>query len=198
MSDLERIDGGRAARRARLRFISGGRTRRLHLAGRSIVFAPADTPPFDLDARVFEEDTFRIMSAAPQLAPPEVHPVRLMNDLQRYEPDRPGSVVVQAGHPLRLLAIVHDVNCEPIWRPEWIKAALRNVMRAAGRHRLLALGLPLLGRRHGRLPRSVFVALLAGVLAGSTGRYPRRLWLIVSDPASTGIVFQALRDRLPS
>ena len=198
MSDNGRRDGGRAAGRADLRLISGGRTRRLHLNGRAITVAPADTPPFDLDARVFEEDTFRIMSAAPVWAPPETHPLRLMHELRRYEPNPPGSVVIQAGRPLRLLAIVHDVNCDPTWRPGWIETALGNVMQAAAQHRLDALGLPLLGRQHGRLPRSAFVDLLTRVLAGSAGIHPRRLWLIVSDPESVGIVFQALKDRLPS
>lgn len=35
-----------AARRAGLRVLPGGRTRRLHLARRLIAIAPADTPPF--------------------------------------------------------------------------------------------------------------------------------------------------------
>ncbi len=185
-----------AARRARLRVLEGGRTRRVRLAQCLIAIAPVDTPPFDLDARVFEEDTFRIMSAAPEWAPPLEHPIRIMNDLQRYRPDRPGDLVVQAGHPMRLLAIVHDVNCEPTWRPEWISAALRNLLQAADRHRLVSIGLPLLGRQHGSISRSEFANLLADVLAAKSACYPRRLWLIVSGPRSADVVFRALEARL--
>ncbi len=119
-----------------------------------------------------------------------------MNELQHYEPDRPGSVVVQAGRPLRLLAIVHDVNCDPTWRAEWIATALRQVMREVARRRLQALGLPLLGRQFGRMPRAVWTDLLAGALADMRAPCPRRLWLMVSDLADVDVVFQTLRDRL--
>ncbi|MDJ0812061.1 MAG: hypothetical protein QNJ48_14085 [Desulfobacterales bacterium] len=185
-----------AARRARLRVLPGGRTRRLRLAQRLIAIAPADNPPFDLDAQVFEEDTFRIMSAAPQWAPPVEHPIRIMHDLQGYRPDRPGDLVVQAGRPTRLLAIVHNVNCEPTWRPEWIAAALRNMLQTAERHRLISIGLPLLGRQHGNMSRSGFADLLADVLAENSGFHPRRLWLIVSGLRSADVVYHALETRL--
>ncbi len=181
-----------------LRIISGGRTRRLTFDGRLVVIAPAGPPPFDLDARVFEEDTFCIMSADPEWAPPEVHPLRLMNELQHYEPDRPGSVVVQAGRPIRLLAVVYDVNCDPSWRVEWVAAALRQIMQEAAKRRLYSLGLPLLGRQHGRMPRAAFLDLLAGVLADRRSYVPRRLWLMVSAPVDVAPVFRALRDRLLS
>ena len=179
-----------------MKVIDGGRTRRLCWDDCTIVVAPADTPPFDLDARVFEEDTFRIMSAAPEWAPPAVHPVRLMHELQHYAPDPPGSVVVQAGRPMRLLAIVHDVNRDPTWRAAWIEAALRQIMQEAARFRLHAMGLPLLGRQHGRMPRAALGDLLAGVLMDRRARYPRRLWLMAAAPADGKVVFAALRDRL--
>ncbi len=189
-------NGNRSRRRALLKVVDGGRTRRLGWDGGAIIVAPTDAPPFDLDARVFEEDTFRIMSADPQWAPPEVHPIRLMHELQRYEPDQPGSVVVQAGRPMGLLAIVHDVNCDPTWRAAWIATALRQIMHAAARFHLQSLGLPLLGRQHGRMPRTAFIDLLVGVLKNRRSSYPWRLWLMVSDPADVDVVFAALRDRL--
>ncbi len=192
------LGGDRAQRRALLKVVDGGRTRRLCWQGRTIIVAPADVPPFDLDARVFEEDTFRIMSADPQWAPPEVHPVRLMHELQRYEADPPGSVVVQAGRPMRLLAIVHDVNCDPTWRAAWIATALRQIMQAAARFHLQSLGLPLLGRQHGRMTRTSFIDLLAVVLRNRRSRHPRRLWLMVSDTTDVEVVFRILRDRLHS
>ncbi len=196
MNDMERPNGKPAAGRPLLRVIAGGRTRCLYYDGGLIVVAPADTPPFVVDARVVEEDTFRIMSAAPEWAPPEVHPLQLMNELQHYESDRPGSVVVQAGRPIRLLAVVYDLDCDPSWRVEWVAAALRQIMREAAKRRLYSLGLPLLGRQHGRMPRAAFVDLLAGVLADRRSHVPRRLWLMVSAPVDVIPVFRALRDRL--
>ncbi len=192
MNEKHRPDGG--GRRAGLRLIPGGRTRRLRLAGRTIVLAPEKDLPFDLDALVFEEDTYRIMSAEPEWAPPEEHPLRIMHDLHRYAPDRPGTVVVQAGRPLRLLAIVHDVNCEPTWRREWVAAALHNVFRAAVRHGLVSIGLPLLGSRHGRLETRTFVDLLGAASANNPGRLPLRLWVIVPDPESGRIMFEGLKS----
>ena len=196
MNDTGRPNGNRDARRPMLRVIAGGRTRRLWADGCSIVVAPVDTPPFDLDARVVEEDTYRILSADPECAPTDVHPVRLMHELQQYRPDRPGSVVVQAGRPMRLLAVIHDVNQEPTWRAVWIEAALRQVMREAARRRVHSLGLPLLGRQHGRMPRVAFVDRLARVLTGHRAHNPRRMWLMVPALADVGIVFRALQIRL--
>jgi hypothetical protein len=95
---------------------------------------------------------------------------------------QPGTVVVRGGHPLRLLAIVHDLAKAPSWREEWVASALDAVFAEVAARRLGSLGLPPLGCVHGRLPPAVFGALLRDALARSRPPTLRELWLI-GDPS---------------
>jgi hypothetical protein len=95
----------------------------------------------------------------------------------------PGSVVVQPGPPLRLLAVVHDLAREPSWREEWIDAALAGVMREVRKRQVRALALPVLGARHGRMPASAFAGLLRRALEAETPPSLARLWLRAAGEA---------------
>lgn len=166
--------------RPALRLLGGGPPR-LVRAGVEIVAAPADRPPFPVDAIACEEDTFLVLSAPVDLAAPAEHPVRLFTALWEAEPRRPGSVLARAGRPPRLLAVVHDLDAEPTWREEWVEEALAGVFAEARRRGLAALGLEPLGCRHGRLPPGRFGALLGRALDGREGAAPERLWLIAGE-----------------
>lgn len=89
----------------------------------------------------------------------------------------PGSVVVRPGRPLELLAIVHDLDREPSWRPEWVADALDAVFREAHRCGLSDLRVPLPGTVHGRLARGDAVRLLVEALERAGEARPRALWL---------------------
>ena len=107
-----------------------------------------------------------------------------MTDVINAEPEPVGSVVVRKGHPLRFLAIVHDVNQEPTWKEEWIVTALKHVFQESEKRKISAMGLPLLGTKHGRLDKLRFVVLLAEVLNHIVWDHLKQLWLIV--PPQTG------------
>ena len=89
----------------------------------------------------------------------------------------PGAVVVRAGQPLRLLAVVHKLDETPSWREEWVARALDAVFREAGRRGLGALALPVLGGVHGKLDAARFWTLLKASIEATTSR-PARIWLI--------------------
>lgn len=176
-----------ASRRPTLRLLPGGPPS-LDWRGLRIAAAPEDNPPFSVEAMAFEEDTFLVLSAPTNLEAPAEHPVRLFTALWEAEPRRPGSVLAQAGRPLRLLAVVHDLEADPSWREEWIAQALAGLFAEAGRRRLRALGLQRLGCHHGHLPEERFAHLLAGALAES-GRGPlERLWLITGSGGGEGLL----------
>ena len=164
--------------------IQGGLHQKASLGPVSIVAAPEGAQPFQVNAMVFEEDTWLVVSASPTVCEPDIHPMRLMTDVINAEPEPVGSVVVRKGNPLRFLAIVHDVNQEPTWREEWVVTALKQVFREGEKRKISAMGLPLLGTKHGRLDKLRFVALLAEVLNHIVFDHLKQLWLIV--PPQTG------------
>jgi hypothetical protein len=133
-----------------------------------------------VEAVAVEEDTWLILSADPKITEPEAHPIRLMTDVINAIKEAVGSVRVQNGNPLRFLAIVHDVDCEPTWREEWVQSALINVFQEAEQRKLKAIALPLLGTRHGRLSATRFAELLAAALMGTAFNHLQRLWLVAS------------------
>lgn len=173
-----------------LRSIPGGRRPEVSLGGIRIVAAAADDPPFEVDAVVAEEDTWLSLSADATVIRPPGHPVRVMTRVWDAEPARPGSVMIRAGVPLGLLAIVHDLNTEPSCRDEWVAAALGEVFAALAARRLASVALPLVGTKHGRLPESKFMELLRDALESDVGRgadlgsedFPSRIWLVSDSP----------------
>ena len=153
-----------------------------------IVASPEHLPPFEVDAIVAEEDTFLIMSADTAIRETDEHIVRLMTKLIETEPEPVGSVLVRGQNPIKLLAIVHDVNQEPTWNEEWIMSALEGIFREAERRNLPSIALPLLGTLHGSLEKERFVALLQKTLEQSSIDHLKRLWLIVPVGTSRDII----------
>ena len=151
----------------------------MSLGSLRIVAAPDDTPPFKVDAVAAEEDTFLVLSADPQVRDPNEPLMRVMTRVIETHPEAPGSVLVKGKCPLRLLAIVHDLNEEPSWREEWIASALDGIFREAESRKLRSIALPLLGTLHGSLEKQRFVVLLRCALERMSPNHLKRLWLAV-------------------
>ena len=178
----------RAKDRRTLRLIRGGHCFEISFGSLLVVAAPEGRPPFAVDAVAAEEDTFLVLSAEPVVREPKVHPVRLWTQAIEAQPERPGSVLVRGKRPLRLLAIVHDLNREPSWREEWIASALDGIFREAERRKLQSIALPLLGAKHGSLEKQRFVMLLRRALKRTAPRCLKRLWLVMPDKTSCKIL----------
>lgn len=144
---------------------------------------PGD-PPFPLDAVVLEEDTYLVLSAEATLRLPGEHPLRVIHAAFDARPEPIGSVLVRAGDPLRLLAVVHDLSQDTTCRPEWVEVALERVLAVAEERRLRSLGLPLLGTVHGRVAPQQAAALLATALDRARPASLRQLWLILDPPVA--------------
>jgi len=156
-----------------------------------IVAAPKDNQPFPVDAVAFEEDTFLVLSADTSVREPKESLVRVMTGLIETHPETPGSVLVKGRHPLRMLAVVHDLNQEPTWKKQWVESALRGIFQEAERRRLGSLALPFIGTVHGKLGKEQFVGMLRDVLAGMEFKHLKNLWLVV-PPKTKRAVLKAL------
>lgn len=172
--------GGRRKKSPALRLVRGGRGE-IPLGPLLVTVAPPEAPPFAVAATVLEEDTWLVLSAEPEVKQPVEGMARIMTELLKAEPKLPGSVLVEGGDPLRMLAIVYDLAEEPICRPEWVGKALMGILAVAEEKGLSALALPLLGVRHGRLPVARFAELLAEAVRKVQPRSLRRVWLTAAD-----------------
>jgi hypothetical protein len=127
----------------------------------------ATAPVGDVDAIVVEDDTRHVLSADPAWRPVRGSLRRALEQAVRSQPDPLGSVTAIAGEPLRLCAVVHDLEREPSCDPASVQAALHQLLALAGQRGLVRIALPLLGTVHGRLPLVEAVRLLVDALARS-------------------------------
>jgi hypothetical protein len=149
-----------------------------------IAAAPKDNQPFPVDAVVFEEDTFLVLSTETTVREPRESLIRVMTKLIETCPEKPGSVVVKGRHPLRMLAVVHELDKDPTWKNEWVEIALNGIFQEAERRKLQSLALPFIGTLHGRLKNKAFIQMLRKVLRTTKCTYLKNLWLII--PPKTG------------
>lgn len=149
--------------------------------GIELVEAPLRRAPFRVDARVVEEDTWKVLSAPPPVVPASEHPIRVMNRAWAAEPEILASVHVEAGDPLRLVAIVYDLDADPICTPETVATVLEQILDRVDEHEVEALALPRLGAAHGRFPSRRFDELLAGSLQRMKPSTLCRIWLVQSE-----------------
>ena len=172
----------------RLRLIRGGRFSRFIIGSVEIVVAPEDKPPFKIDAVAYEEDTFLVLSAPVELNEPPESLTRLLTELREMQPKKPGSVLAKAGSPLRLLAVIHDLNQEPSWKEEWVAKALEGIFRETEQRKLHALALPFLGTRHGSLGKESFLILLRSILEKTVTHSLKRIWLMLPPDIDPKII----------
>jgi hypothetical protein len=175
-----------------LRLILGSYPFRLSFGSIDIVAAPKDSPPFSIDAVVVEEDTFLVLSADPEVRNPHTHLVQIMTNVINTRPEKPGTVLVKGKHPVRLLAIVHDLNQEPSWREKWIESALNEIFRVTENRDLTSIALPLLGTLHGSLEKQHFIVLLSRALKRISSHHLKRIWLVV-PPGTSSKIFQKFK-----
>jgi hypothetical protein len=150
---------------------------------------------------VVEDDRYRVLGAEPEFRDPgPVHPIRIHTALVDLAPAEPGTVVV-GPDGRRWYAVVHDLDLEPSARPEWLDAALREVLRLARQRGVRALVLPPLGAVHGGVSLATALERIARALwhhaelaAEAAGSGPlERVWLRVPEHASEEEARSALR-----
>lgn len=164
-----------------------GRLGRVH-----VVVAPEDEPPFDVDALAVEEDTHLLLSSKGEIEEPQEGYEELVTAAADRPPSTPGSVLVRKGKPLELLAIVHDIDCDPTWREEWIASSINGIVEEAEWRRLEAIAVPLIGTRHGSIEMRRVALWLGRCLSRTTFRYLKRIWIIAPAGSETELMW-ALR-----
>jgi hypothetical protein len=172
----------------KFRVIPGSYPYEISRGSLKILAAPKDNQPFPVDAVAFEEDTFLVLSAETAVREPKESLMRVMTRLIETHPETPGSVLVKGKRPLRMLAIVHDLNQEPTWREEWVESALRGIFQEVEKRRLTSLALPFIGTLHGKLGKERFICMLCEALECMEFKNLRKVWLVVPSKTKRAIL----------
>ena len=161
-----------------------------------ITVAPPEPAPWYADAIVEEQDTGLLLGEPHLLRDTTESYETLIGKMQDQSPLGPGQVLVEHTTPRRFIAIVYDIEKNPMSRPEWIAAAMDRLMRALVRYQVRKIAMPLFGAAHGHYPCTNFMDLLCSTLPHVQGGYPEKLWLITSPPEYRNIVAYLENRRL--
>jgi len=173
----------------RFKLIYGGLWRQITMGSLQIVAAPEHNPPFEIQAIALEEDTYLVLSSpkGPEMED-TIHPIRLMTQLIETRPYKIGTVLVQTDHPMRFLTVVHNVDQDPIWHPDWVALGLTELFKTTEQHQVKSLALPLLGMGHGHLKLKDFIPLLKNALNNAAFRHLKQLWIMADVTINETII----------
>jgi hypothetical protein len=111
-----------------------------------------------------------------------------MTNLIETEPELPGTVIVKGKSPLKLLAVVHDVSLEPIFKEKWIRSALHEVFKESEKRKVRSLALPMIGTLHGSLKHKRFIEFLKPAIEKTLPKYLKSIWLITPPGINKKII----------
>lgn len=153
-------------------------------------------PPFSVNAVVEEQDTSLVLGESNEISDPGDKPVwYFTNKLQSLTALTPGEVIVRKSRPMRMQAIVHDLDREPTCNEFWVQQALEKIVDATNTHHVHALQMPLLGTRYSDMTTAQFLQLLLESITQQEPAYLRRLWLVTPEQQCEAI-FQELDSLL--
>jgi hypothetical protein len=173
------------ADRPRLSLVEGGQgPREIAIGGRTVVVAPEDQPPFSVEAIVEEEDRHLVLSAPPIVPEKKDHPIRVMTDLWNDAPRALGSVIARGRDPIRLLAVVHDLDRDPSVEIGSIERALDATFDALAKLGVRSLKLPLLGAVHRAIDPKTSASCIGARLRAHPVGALERVWIVVLSDTS--------------
>lgn len=146
--------------------------------GISLMVVPPDSVPRLCNAIVEEQDTALVLDTEPVIRQPEENYSVLVDEMIKQQPLIPGDVIVRKGRPLRILAIVHDLDRDPSCNAGSIAVALENLLKKLNEYRVKSVAMPLLGTVHGRFDDEMFMTLLYNALQSEPLQFTKQMWLI--------------------
>ncbi len=128
---------------------------------------------------VEEQDTHLLMAEPGVLEDPGKPVWYLANTLETEEPYTLGAVIAKGRSPVRLLAVVHDIDLYPTCTTEYTIKAYQNLLQILHEKDIKSVGLPLLGTVHGKFSLDQAVALLSENFLSKLPRSVERIWLVL-------------------
>ncbi|MCI0506433.1 MAG: hypothetical protein L0Z73_10030 [Gammaproteobacteria bacterium] len=155
---------------------------RCHINGIEVAVAPVQFPPFIVEAAVEEQDTSLVLGESNEIRDPGNKPVwYFANRLQSLAPLTPGEIIVRKSRPLRIQAIIHDLDQEPICNEYWVRQVVQKIFAVTITRHIQSLQTPLLGTRYGDLEVELFIQILLETLTRQKTGDLKRLWLVTPE-----------------
>jgi hypothetical protein len=132
---------------------------------------------------VFEEDTYLVLSASREVKEEFTPPQGVLARVEDSFPKEPGSLIFREGDPLRILAVVHDLDREPTWKDSWVSEAFLRVFREADERGISEVLVSLFGMKRGGIPTQSFLQLLSEVMRERAQDTDVRVWVEIPDEA---------------
>lgn len=147
-----------------------------------IAIAPTKFPPFAVGAVIEEQDTALILDENTEIrSPGQKPPWFYANKLDQQTLLEPGQVITRDTQPLRLQAIIHDLESDPICNELWIFQAFQQSLEIAEQREIKSLQTPLLGFKFGKIKPTQFFALLLEILNRQRPAPIAHLWICVPE-----------------
>ena len=157
----------------------------------------ANTPYHSIDAIVEEQDTGLVLEPSDIISNyGDNKPLwYLANTRELQVSHLPGTIVIKTGQPIKLQAIVHDLDFCPSWKKNWIRMALIQTLNICNKEHLNSIALPVLGTQFGKFSLEEFIILLAEILTTQRCNFPVKISLIM-EAAHHQKAFNLLQARL--
>jgi len=147
-----------------------------YIAGRTVIrFTDQDPALLDVDAVVEEQDTNLLLGKSPVILNSVESFPDLVRRMESQASHTPGQVILRRSRPLRLIAIVYDVDQDPICKPVWVETAITRILLQCQGRGVTRLAMPLLGTAHGRLDGKAMLRILQDLLVEHRPSYPRQI-----------------------
>ncbi|HEY5604569.1 MAG TPA: hypothetical protein VIM41_15815 [Gammaproteobacteria bacterium] len=161
-----------------------------------IAVAPIQFPPFSTEAVVEEQDTSLVLGETNVLREPDDKPVwYFSNKLQTLVQLTPGEVIVRKSRPMRIQAIVHDLDEELTCNIDWVQQAVKKIIHATNSYHIHSLRTPLLGTRYSNLQPAQFIQILLNALSRQKPVFLNKIWLVTTEQQCES-VFHELNSQL--
>ena len=162
--------------KTRFTVLEGGRDKQVVINALVLKAVSNSLAALPVNVRVFEEDTFLVLTVDPVMRYTEEHPIRLMTKVMEARPNPPGSVVTNKAS---WYAIIHDLDAEPTWRPEWIEKAYQHTLLLAEKKHIKRIALPLLGTVHGNLQEEKSLEMLVQAVQAARFQHLKKILIMV-------------------
>ena len=146
------------------------------IAGNTIIqFTDIDPALLEVDAVVEEQDTNLLMGNPPVIKMSVESFSSLVKKMEMQSPVMPGTITVKQSIPKRFIAVVYDIEHNPISLQAWIEEALMNILIKCNKHKVTTLAMPLLGTAYGSFKEQEIIDLLQTSLIENRHQYPRKI-----------------------
>ena len=166
----------------KLRLIWNVNKFRCHINDVEIAVAPSQFPPFPINAVIEEQDTALILGESNEIGNPGDKPAwYLANTLESQPLLTPGQVIIRDTLPLRLQAIIHDLEQDPSCTELWIFQVIQQVFDIAEMRGIHALQMPLLGTKFSQVQTGQLINILLKIITRQRPAAIEKLWLVSAE-----------------